>query len=370
VDKTYRAVATEASRRAPGPVSRTACRPLWRPAAPRMMHTQGRTAGESPIALPPGAATTLPIEALSDLSTPWCVHAVKELDLARHMAHGGRTASDLAAAAGCNARILRIVLAHLARNGVFEETAPGRFALNDTARGLLDPSMRHRLGLDGLGEGFAEAWGTLLQLVRSGGAFQTDEETHSEFSGILDPLFSRTRIGAPPPEVPLVGGWEAVYTAVDVGGGTGEVLAGVLQAHTHLHGTLVDRPRVAAQASKMFEAAGVRSRAAIVGQSFFDPLPSGADVYLLCGVLNDWPDREAKAILCRCAEAARPLGRLVVLNSISAGDPPADVRVEALLLAGRRRTLVEFAGLAREARLIVAASTPYRNSLAVECAVA
>ena len=29
-------------------------------------------------------------------------------------------------------------------------------------------------------------------------------------------------------------------------------------------------------------------------------------------VVNDWPDREAVAILARCAEAARPSGRVVV----------------------------------------------------------
>ena len=36
-------------------------------------------------------------------------------------------------------------------------------------------------------------------------------------------------------------------------------------------------------------------RVTTVGQSFFDPLPAGADLYLLKIVLNDWPDREASA---------------------------------------------------------------------------
>jgi hypothetical protein len=53
-------------------------------------------------------------------------------------------------------------------------------------------------------------------------------------------------------------------------------------------------------------ATGVAGRVTMAGQSFFDPLPSGADLYLLRGVLNDWPDREAVAILTRCAGAARP----------------------------------------------------------------
>ena len=45
-------------------------------------------------------------------------------------------------------------------------------------------------------------------------------------------------------------------------------------------------------------------RVTAVGQSFFDPLPAGADLYLLKNVLADWPDREAMVLLSRCAEAA------------------------------------------------------------------
>ena len=65
----------------------------------------------------------------------------------------------------------------------------------------------------------------------------------------------------------------------------------------------------------LIRAAGLSDRVTLSGQSFFDPLPAGSDIYLLRGVLNDWPDREAAAILGRCAEAARPGGRVIVLKS-------------------------------------------------------
>lgn len=63
-------------------------------------------------------------------------------------------------------------------------------------------------------------------------------------------------------------------------------------------------------------------RVTTVGQSFFHPLPAGADLYLLRGVLNDRPDPEATAILHRCAEEARPGGRVVILKHTGAGDTP------------------------------------------------
>ena len=84
-----------------------------------------------------------------------------------------------------------------------------------------------------------------------------------------------------------------------------------------VRGTLVDLPSTVARSAEIFPAAGVADRVTTVGQSFFDPLPAGADLYLLKNVLADWPDREATAILRRCAEAAHPAGRVVVLGGVS-----------------------------------------------------
>src|SRR5262249_14925737 len=84
-----------------------------------------------------------------------------------------------------------------------------------------------------------------------------------------------------------------------------------------VRGILVDLPRTVARSEEIFQAAGVVERVTTVGQSFFEALPAGADLYVLKGVLNDWPNPEAMAILKRCAEAARPEGRISVLGGVS-----------------------------------------------------
>ena len=96
-------------------------------------------------------------------------------------------------------------------------------------------------------------------------------------------------------------------------------------------------------------------RVTAVGQSFFDPLPAGADLYLLKNVLADWPDREAMALLSRCAEAARPAGRVVVLGGVSPdGDSgPSPELLMLVLVGGKDRGLSEFRELARAAGLEV-----------------
>ena len=110
-----------------------------------------------------------------------------------------------------------------------------------------------------------------------------------------------------------------------------------------------------------------------VPKSFFDPLPAGADLYLLKKVLNNWPDREALAILNRCAEAARaaaarPAGRVVVLGSVSPDDAPRQLVMEMVLLGGKQRTISEFWALARAAGLEVsAAGQQPSGAFVVEC---
>src|SRR5262249_36598172 len=142
-------------------------------------------------------------------------------------------------------------------------------------------------------------------------------ETHPQLAADFDALMGPAGHGTPDPDMLVSGGWEAVTRVVDVGGGTGALLAEVLRARPMLRGTLVDLPRTVARSGEILRAAGVAERVTVVGQSFFDLLPPGADLYLLKSVLADWPDREATTILRRCAEAARPAGRVVVLNGVS-----------------------------------------------------
>jgi hypothetical protein len=123
-----------------------------------------------------------------------------------------------------------------------------------------------------------------------------------------------------------------------------------------------------ARSDEIFRAAGVMDRVTAAGQSFFDPLPSGADVYLLKNVLSDWPDREATAILRRCAEAARPSGRVVIFTNAGTGEAASPELLMLVLAGGRARTLEELHAMARQAGLEVRAAGRQRaGRVIVEC---
>ncbi len=318
--------------------------------------------------------------ALCDLQTPWCLFTVATLRIADHMAAGLTKIGDLARAAECDAELLNRVLAHLSRKGVFEQVEPGRYSLNEAARGLLEPALRIGLDLNGIGGRMAYAWGTMPTFVRTGQPgyrevfglpFWEDLDAHPEIAASFDALIGTVGHGPPNPDFDITGGWDAIRTVVDVGGGTGGMLAAILRAHPHLRGTLVELPRTVARSAETFLSYGVLDRATATGQSFFDPLPAGADLYLLRGVLNNWRDVEAAAILTRCVEAARPHGRVVVLKSIDPdGTPPSGIEIDILLTGGKRRTVSDFRTLAAGSGLEVLAAGQPSGYFVVECRTA
>jgi SAM-dependent methyltransferase len=290
------------------------------------------------------------------------------------MAAGTTAVEDLATAAGCDAGALWAVLGYLVSKGVFEEPARGRFALNDTARQLLDPSSF--LDLNGIGGRMAHAWSTLMTYVRTGRPayhevfgmpFWEDLAAHPEVAATFDELMGPAGHGTPDPDIETTGGWQPVRSVVDVGGGTGAMLAEILRARPGVRGTLVDLPGTVARAAQVFEAAGVADRVTMAGQSFFDPLPAGADLYLLKKVLNDWPDRETTQILRRCAEAARPGGRVLVLGGVGPDEMPHRLAIDMVLAGGKTNTLGESRGLAAQAGLEVIRAGQQPSGYCVEC---
>jgi uncharacterized glyoxalase superfamily protein PhnB/SAM-dependent methyltransferase len=311
---------------------------------------------------------------LTDLRTPWCVRTVATLGIAGHLAHGITGVGELAEAAGCDAANLHNVLGHLAGKGVFTETESGRFALNDTAQRLFaDPF----LDLAGIGGRMAYAWGTLPTYVRTGRSgyheifgrpFWEDLDAHPDIAASFNAMIGPPGHGVFDPELGISGGWEQVGTVVDVGGGTGAMLAEILRAHPGIRGTLVDLPGAVAEAAETFRSAGVADRVTTSAQSFFDPLPAGADVYLLKNVLNDWSDEDKVAILRRCAEAARPGGRVVVTGGVAPDDAPRGLGPEMVLLGGTTVPIAEFRKLADEAGLeVVTTGRAPSGRFVVEC---
>jgi hypothetical protein len=308
---------------------------------------------------------------LEDLATPWALRVAVTLRIPELIADGVSDVQELAQRAQCDAPSLERVLRHLVHHGVFEEPTPGVFGLNDAAQALCEPAAHIGLDLDGIGGRMSFVWSTLLTAVRTGRpayhevfrrGFWDDLDANPRVAESFEALMGPAGHGTPDPEILLDGDWSRVRTVVDVGGGTGALIDAVVKAHAGVRGTLVDLPRTIARAQVDSE------RVTLVAQSFFDPLPAGGDVYVLKNVLADWPDAEAEALLRRCAEAARPDGRVMVLGGVSTTASAGPELLMLVLVGGKSRTLDEFRALANRAGLEVTRSGDLPSGrFAVEC---
>ena len=78
-----------------------------------------------------------------------------------------------------------------------------------------------------------------------------------------------------------------------------EAVQALVERHMTLNGTVLDLPHAGAGARQRITQAGLAARCAFQGGSFFDPLPAGADVYLLKSILHNWNDEACARILQR-----------------------------------------------------------------------
>ncbi len=308
---------------------------------------------------------------LMDLVTPMALRVAATLRLADLMpddASGeGALLGSLAERAGAAPEALARMLRHLVQHGVFTEPSRGRFAVNPTAALLRtgQPAATW-LDLDGFGGRMDLAFTGLAQTVRTGQpaweqVFGQPFWPYLDANPAISASFDAT-MAVDGGNAAVADGydWSTMRHVADIGGGTGTLIAQVLRRNPRLHGTLADLPETAARARQYLAGLGLDDRCEVVGQSFFDPLPAGADAYLLNRVIHDWDDAAASAILRRCAEAAGSTGRVLVIEShgTPGGDPAsfAEMNLRMLVLTGgRERTIDDYSALAADAGLKVAA---------------
>jgi hypothetical protein len=101
----------------------------------------------------------------------------------------------------------------------------------------------------------------------------------------------------------------------------------------------------------------------IVSGSFFDVMPAGGDVYVLCRVLHNWPDEECAGLLRRIGQAMAPGGRVIIIEDLLDGEAGGQVMdlLILLMLSGRDRTEAGYRDLLARAGLAIQAVHPPRG---------
>ena len=106
-------------------------------------------------------------------------------------------------------------------------------------------------------------------------------------------------------------------TIADVGGGRGAFLAAILNKYPQKQGILFDMPEVMATAESLIAQAEVNNRCRLVGGSFLDSVPGGADLYNIKRVLLNWGDDEYVKITGNCHTAmGDKKGKLLIMEPV------------------------------------------------------
>src|SRR6185369_5383434 len=105
-------------------------------------------------------------------------------------------------------------------------------------------------------------------------------------------------------------------TLVDIGGGHGSVVAGILQKYPAMKGILFDLPHVAEGAGEYLKSMGVADRCAVIPGNFIESVPPGGDTYILKNIIHDWNDDKCLVILKNIALRLKGTtgGKLILLE--------------------------------------------------------
>lgn len=276
------------------------------------------------------------------------------------LAERARTAEELAAKTDTHAPSLYRLLRTLASMGVFTENAEGKFELtpisvllrSDAANSMRDFAVM-------MGEAWIwQAWGELPHSVRTGEVahekaqgmgsfefFQSNAEAGKVFNAAMT-NFTRAIIPA------FVEAYDFSDTGrlVDVAGGHGLLLAGVLKANPHLRGILFDLPFVIEGASGLLDEEGVSDRVELITGNFFESVPEGADAYMMKHIIHDWNDESSIRILKNIRSAMSENGKVLIVEMVvpegEEAHPSKALDILMLVMeGGKERTKVEYAKL-------------------------
>lgn len=290
-----------------------------------------------------------------------------ELGVFDHLSSvNARSANDVAADLTVDPKLLYRLLRALASLGLLNETGGENFTLTEQGTALRSDapgSLRYMAMLEG-GEEHWAIWKYVPAMIKDGrqNAFLREygqmafDRARSNPDG-YGAVFGKAMSGFSA----IQSAWalealrdydfSSISTWCDVGGGHGHMMCAFLNVYPVLSGTVLDLPEVIAEKRQLWAARrGLEERCRYLSGDMFKQVPIKADVYSLKMILHDWNDHECARILQNIRRAAKPGGRVFIIEHIVPG--PTQSHFSKLFDihmmcwgSGRERTEEEYASL-------------------------
>jgi orsellinic acid C2-O-methyltransferase len=290
------------------------------------------------------------------------VRAVAELRIPDLVSDAPRSAADLAAATGMLEDPLWRIMRALVSLGMFTEDEDHRFGATAVSECFTDRPGSMRVWALMIPRESDAAFGEVRYTLRTGKPGYEKLFGKTSFEWLSDnpnaaALFnlgmqrSTEQIAA---KVVEAYDFAHLENVIDVGGGTGALLAAILRANPHLRGAVFDLPTGLSGADTYLVGEGVRTRCDVIAGSFLEAVPPGYDLYLLKNIIHDWDDEQACGILRTCRDAMGERSRLLLVERMAPDRAlcTADARQVLLMdlhmmvmLGGRERNIKEFTAI-------------------------
>lgn len=279
-----------------------------------------------------------------------CVTAAMRLHILDALGEAPRDSDSIAREVDVDPHSARRLLRALASLGVARQVGEDQFA--ETEVGTI---LRGRLR--DYGAFFAvdcyPVWTDLVDAVRTGVTCWQARHGESHFASLArdaeaNARFNRAMSSSVDARIAALARhtWSDASVIVDIGGGDGALIRGLVAAHPRLRGVVFDLPHVVAS-----EATHGGTAIERVAGDIFRDTPPPADVYLLSRVLHDWNDEDATRILTTCRRGARGTTKLLVVEHVLPDGEPGPARAHMLdlqmlvMTGGRERTEREWRAL-------------------------
>ncbi|MEM7759101.1 MAG: methyltransferase [Cyanobacteria bacterium P01_A01_bin.40] len=297
-----------------------------------------------------------------------CIKVAAQLKISDFLDGRAKSYQELARESQSNPDAIWRMLRLLKRVGIFEEIEEGVFQnteLSSFLKSNIEGSLRPLALCHGGTDLFWQSWRNLDYTIKTG-------KSASEYCLEANPFEYLSKN----PEVAelfdeAMSSLSALDTTticdrydfsqfnkiVDVGGGRGELLMSILEQNSSLEGILFDQQHVVDKVYSILKNRGLLERCSLEAGSFFEPVPSGYDAYLLRHIIHDWNDAQALKILKNCREAMRADSKILVLEILmETEDEPLvgrfrDLNMLVSMPEGKERTEQQYSSLYKQAGL-------------------
>jgi O-methyltransferase domain/Dimerisation domain len=301
------------------------------------------------------------------------------LSIADHLAGGPKSAHEMAESVRCNPRAIYRFMRALTNIGILMRAEKQKFALTPLGQALKSnaPGAARSTVLMTAGP---LVWRCFEQLQYS---VETGKTAMEKVFGMplfdylaqhhgLAAQFNDAMVGihsAEPAAVAASYDFSALQV-VDVGGGTGNMLAHILTRHPRCRGVLFDCPHVVADAPVFFRAQGVDNRVRIEPGDFFSSVPPGGDAYILSHIIHDWNEEQCLTILANCRKAMNVGAKLLIVEFVlpEGDEPHIGKLLDMTMLAvtgGEERTASEYKVLLGRAGLKMTRVVPTGSDVSI-----